>query len=94
MDKKQFKEELRARITDFAVSAYLTSISSVRKESTKEKETDEMYKKLEKWIMEQIYPMIENPIVKTQDEQVVETLENGFAPMFTDPDDNTIRLDF
>lgn len=51
MELKQFKEELRGRIQDFALSAHLISLNKNKKMDVKEKETEEKYLKLEKWIL-------------------------------------------
>lgn len=53
MDLKQFKEELRGKITDFAVSSDLVNLKSIEDEK-KAKMVEEMYKKLEKWVIEQL----------------------------------------
>lgn len=45
---------MRARILDFAVSGYLLGISTARKQEQKDTEELEMYKKLEKWIFQNV----------------------------------------
>ncbi len=93
LSPKEFKEELRGRITDFAVSGYLIS-SSVRKPKEKEKQVEEMYLKLEKWIMEQLYPMIEEEVRLVTPEDII---ENGFTSQYTheehiEPDTNNSSM--
>lgn len=53
MDKQQ-KEELQAKINDFSYTAYLIRLNKNKEATDLEKEIEEKYKKLEKWILENV----------------------------------------
>ncbi len=52
MEASKFKDELRARITDFAVTHYLIGLPENKTNAVKKKQAEEAYKKLEDWILE------------------------------------------
>ncbi len=67
LSPKEFKEEFRGRVADLVVSNHLLNIGN-KKNTEKEQRAEEMYLKLEKWVMEQMNPMIEHPIVRIDGE--------------------------
>lgn len=73
MEIKQFKEELRERISDFAISGYLINIGS-RRPTAKEREVEEVYVKLEKWIFDNM------TVQELNDREITpkDILDNGF----------------
>lgn len=52
--QSQLKEELRGRVADFAITGHLINTSTTRKPKEQEIQVEEAYKKLEKWIFENI----------------------------------------
>lgn len=81
MNQQKFKDELRARITDFAVTHYLIGLPENKTNATKKKQAEEAYKKLEDWILENRSTQIEP-----------DPLESQFTPVENNEDQ--IALDF
>lgn len=50
----ELKEQLQAKINDFSYTAYLIRLNKVKEPTDLEKEVEEKYKKLEKWIFDNI----------------------------------------
>ena len=87
LSPKQLREELRGRVADFAISGHLINISA-RKPKDKEIQVEEMYKKLEKWIFENIAD------VKFEDEPEEEILEPDTNDPGLFPAEGNDMLDF
>lgn len=87
MDLKQFKEDLRGRVADFAVSGYLINVGD-RKSNEKEMLVEQSYQKLEKWILQQISPVVEYPI------HYQTSPSDKFVPTVESVSENQIELDF
>ncbi len=93
LSPKEFKEELRARVADFATAGYLINTGTRRKQNEKEQEVEKMYLKLESWVMEQIHPMME---VTGRPATPEDILENGFVTCYVEPEvsEDQMSLDF
>lgn len=51
MELSKFKDELRARVTDFAVTHHLIGMSESKTNAAKKKQAEEAYQRLENWII-------------------------------------------
>ncbi len=79
MDLRKFKEEFRGRATDFAVSGHLIHNFSSKTATAKAREAEELYIKLETWVLEQFKPTIEHPIMQIDEKNPQDTtLDLGF----------------
>ncbi len=78
LSPKQFKEEFRGRVTDFIVSGHLLQIGN-KKPTEKEKKAEEMYLKLEKWVLGNM-TIAED--VSEKEVTPIDILENGFSTQF------------
>lgn len=81
MELSKFKNELRARITDFAVTHHLIGMSETKSNAAKKKQAEEAYQKLENWI-----------IGAHPEHQEINTFVDGSAPVVDNKDQQA--LDF
>lgn len=78
MELTRFKDELRARITDFAMTHHLIGMSETKTNGIKKKQAEEAYHNLERWIMENLpdnnftLPIKEEPIINSEDQQALD----------------------
>lgn len=69
METKKVKEELREKIFGFEVTKYLLETGTIRTEKQKEDMVNDSYKRLEKWIFENVgnVKLEEEPVIDPED---------------------------